>query len=629
MGPLDVSRLKPGARVLAQVTEDWKTTDCHLRLGALIQGNVVQVVRRSKAEKTSSMQLAFNLADCNNHPATAYPFTLIAVIGPFGDPAPNGESGMSEAPPLADAPGLMIGASSGGSSQIAPSGMRSIEAASTITDYTMQAGRTRTLPSHILLGQVIDSPHIDLAVAAGLNGATVVSAYKTDARLERRTTMILLPSSSFIVKDRMTAEANRHQPASSPSATTAAPSSTPGVPSAAALTPPPPPDIDETDICSGSCNILGPLTSRAGSSSAVVASLSIDKLGYSPHDKERSLFFDHNTTLTYLDEHHLLCTFDPHRLRIRAKDDADSIRSIRAVLVDTSTHTITHLMDWRVRGSDGYLWRLGSGQVLVHLGHELRLFDAELKPIKSIPVEGAVAWVVSSPSNDHIAIAVVHKRYSANEYVAFQALSLTPDEDLEVRVYDQNLHLLSASIRSAQTFPPVLSDAGELRVDHVSRAHWKLVEYGWDKSLHTLASVKSACRPQLSAPARGLTFVVGCMYTTGAPWYRMLRSDGHPLLKAESSSDELAQSAQAALAGSFAVRLLKAVRPMNVNQPFNRSDLTLEEIAIYRTSDGARLSSVVTNDFILAQDSYALSPGGDQMALAGQNSILFYSVKAH
>jgi len=118
------------------------------------------------------------------------------------------------------------------------------------------------------------------------------------------------------------------------------------------------------------------------------------------------------------------------------------------------------------------------------------------------------------------------------------------------------------------------------------------------------------------------------MGTSGDIWYRMLRSDGHPLLKGESPATEIAQSAEAAVAGSFAVRVFEANRAISVDERFSRLDLTREEIGIYRSSDGSRLSSIATDDFILAQNSYALSPGGDQMALAGKDSILFYNVKA-
>ena len=625
MGPLDVTRVKEGTHVLARVVEDWKDEGCSLRSGAIVEGHIVQVMRRSKAEKTSAMQIVFDRADCNNHPSTEYKFTLIALIGPFGDAPPTGQPGLIVGPPLADAPGLMIGGSGGGGGM-----MRSASTASAINDYSPMAGPTRKRPAQILSGQVIDVPRTDLVVGAGTDGATVVSASKRDVRLEARTTLILLP-----------AMLARKPPATSGHSGLLAASERPGsqntgggaasnatASTSAAVTPTVLPEpADETEICSGACNEVGAMASRAAGTSVISAALPISQLGFAPHDNQRAVSFDHETTLTYLDPTHLLCTFDPHRLRSRSKDDSDAIRSIRAVLIDTSTHTIDRVMEWRVRGNDSYLWRFGRGQVLVHMGHELRMFDAELRSLKSIPVDGPVAWVVSSPSSDHIAVGVIKERYSEAVHSQLQDMYQEADEDIEVRVYDQNLDLLTAVIRSTRTVPPVLSDGGELRATRVSRGRWKINEYRWDRTEHDVATVKTICRPLLSAPEHGLIFVTGCMSTTGGTWYRMLRADGHPLLKGESPADEIAQSAEGVSGGSFAVRVVKAAKPMNVDQAFNRMDLTREEIGIYGSSDGANLSSVMTDDFILAQNSYALSPGGDQMAIVGKSSILFYPLK--
>jgi hypothetical protein len=182
IGPLDVTRVKEGTHVLARIVEDWKNEGCPLRAGAIIEGHVVQVIRRSKAEKTSAMQIAFDKADCNNHPSTEYKFTLVALIGPFGDAPPTGQPGLIAGPPLADAPGLMIGGSGGGGGM-----MRSASTASAINDYSPMAGPTRKRSTQILSGQVIDVPRTDLAVGAGIDGATVVSASKRDVRLEART----------------------------------------------------------------------------------------------------------------------------------------------------------------------------------------------------------------------------------------------------------------------------------------------------------------------------------------------------------------------------------------------------------------------------------------------------------
>jgi hypothetical protein len=570
------------------------------------------------------MHVAIDAADCNGHPATPFKLTIVALLGPIGAPAPGGEWGMGEDPQNADALPLAIGGSAASQQAAAAagnpgSGYRSISTLTSVNEYSVKVRTTRTVPTSWVIGQVVDVPKMHLTVGTGVDGGSIISGMKTDARLEARTTLIMLPA----LPAGQTAAAAATAPGGVPVTPTAADAAL----AAVAATVPTPDAADEAEICSGNCNHLGTGDTTNVNGGTRAGFVSISQLGFAPHDKEKATTFNHETDLTYLDEHHLLCTFDPHKLRIRANDDADAVRTIRALMIEPSTHQITNVMEWKVRGSDAYLWRAGEGRVLVHVGHALRLYDAQLQVIKEIPVSGPVAWVVSSPSSDHLAIAVKKERYSEEMEQEIRGLNAKPDEDLEVTVYDRELNPLSASIRSSQAPVPVLSDGGELRLAHVSRGHWKIVEFGWDQHEHDLATVRTSCRPLLSTPEHGLVFVVGCMGTTNGTWYRMLRQDGHPLLKAESTTDEIAQTAEAAIGGSFAVRVMKTATPVDVSQPFNRLDLTQEEIAIYRSSDGAKLSSVVTDDFILAQNSYALSPGGDQMAVVGRDSIQFYDVK--
>lgn len=109
----------------------------------------------------------------------------------------------------------------------------------------------------------------------------------------------------------------------------------------------------------------------------------------------------------------------------------------------------------------------------------------------------------------------------------------------------------------------------------------------------------------------------------------MLRADGHPLLKGESASDEIQHSAQGTDAGIFAIRTVKAARSMSYGQPFKKTDLLQEKIAVYRSRDGAAVASIATGDFVMSQLTYALSPDGGQVAVVGDNSILFYPLRAH
>jgi len=647
IGSLDFSRVKDGSPILARVIAEYTSQDCHLRTGAIVEGHITQVLSPSATQKSAEVQITFDKADCNDHPSSAYKFTLIALVGASDNPSSDTDTDGGQGPPLASAPTLTA---------MASTNTRSIFRSASVSSTNNPTSRPGPhLPPSIALGQVIDVSKTSLSVAAGIDGATIISTTARKPRLDAYSIFLLTPTYAMIIAQPTFATAGAaSQPTASsfrmadPATLTAASATdlsaykefvpfasaiptTAHTPSAPPADPVPvsvsPPDI--TEVCSSGCNIVGSMTSRVKNASTVSASIPITALGYSPRIKGFVTSFDDETTLTYLDQTHLLCTFDTHRLRVRDKDNTDSARPIRAVLIDANTHTIQKVMEWQVRGDHSYLWHLGRGEVLVHTGNQLRRFDANLNPLQSIPVDGPVAWVVSSPSSDHIAIAIRQLRYSETVYRELQKLGTNPNEDLKVTVYDQDFNLLSTSTRSAQTTPPVLSDQGELRFTRLSRDLWKLQEFGWNKSLKNIATIDSVCTPQVSVPEPALIFITGCKSNpTGKTiWYRVLHSNGHPLLNGDSPDDEMVQSVHGSVANSFAVRVFKSTRPIDPNQPLNLSDYTREEIGIYRSSNGSRLSSITTDDFILAQNSSALSPRGDQLALAGKNAVLFYDVK--
>ncbi len=616
IAPLDLSRVRVDSPVLVRMDLAWTGPECVLNAGSLVQGRVVAFTRRSKAQKDSQMEVIFDHADCHGELHAARAFTLVALVGATATGGAVDQFGVREAPPLADAPGLAISG-----------GIRSAQAASAINDTRILPARS--LPSQITPGQVVDIRRVKLSVGTGQGDATVITATNHDLRLERGTSLILVATAARPDVGAGAGTPAGYLPGSPNTAAGIASPALPGKEVAAGASPPAaapvPEPPDETDICSGVCNTVDALEAGSGVS-ASAARLPIHDLGYAPHEKREVASFDDDTTLTYLDAKTLLCTFDPHQLRRRTEAGQDVSRQVRAVLIDPATHNVRRVVSWRIRGSGQYLWKLAGGRVLVHIGRQLRLLDSDLHEVKSIPVDGRVAWVVSSPSGDHMAVGTVDASYSAYVYrERLENISEDPEQEVTVRLFDGSFTPLLTTTRSSRSAPPVLSDFGELRVHPMGHNRWRLTEYGWDRTEKDVAVTRSACRPVLSSPEHGLIFAVGCT-GNGDRWYRVLRGDGHPLLKGLSPSDEIQQAAAAVSAGEFAVRIVKTVRPWTDGQPFTRGDLAKEEIAVYRSSDGKTLAAVTSDDFTLSQHSFAISPGGSEMALAGSNAILFYPI---
>jgi hypothetical protein len=207
-----------------------------------------------------------------------------------------------------------------------------------------------------------------------------------------------------------------------------------------------------------------------------------------------------------------------------------------------------------------------------------------------------------------------------------EATGEEPAEDIEVRVYDENLNLLLTAPRSAESYQPILSDFGEIRVRSIGHSHWQISEYRWDRTERNIARTSSYCRPRISTALSGYLFIVGCDSTPGTRWYRMIGPDGRPILRAFSPSEEIEQTSSSITPNEFAVRVVKLTTPLASGQSFRKANIQDEEVNVYRTSDGLRLFSTAAAEVPLSEQSFALSPNGSQLALIGDSSINFYPI---
>ena len=181
--PLDAGWVKAGTRVRARAVHEWAGPGCHLRANDMIEGHVSEVVRHSKSTAISTMHVVFDRADCDHHGLVKTNLALVALIAPAGSDVPIEQAGLGKAPPVLDLPLSIDG---GG---FAP--MRSVETGAAINRYAVTGDATRKDPEKMSLGQVIGMPGTTLQIAAG-EGGSIVSAVGKDARLEGRTTLILL-----------------------------------------------------------------------------------------------------------------------------------------------------------------------------------------------------------------------------------------------------------------------------------------------------------------------------------------------------------------------------------------------------------------------------------------------------
>src|ERR1700733_12826479 len=608
LAPLDAAKLARNAPVVAKARVDWNNPTCHLRAGAIVMGHIIDLERRSKQNRGSSLTVAFDHAECEGS-VTPFSFTLFAIIG-----YPQLDEGL---PMVSTADVYGRGGMTSGHGGVPMPAPTQLGMAS---DMLARRGETKDLPpATIESGQVVGLKKISLRVGTGPGGASIVSSPKDNVRLEGATQLVLMPGGTVTPSPKLSAAGAFGGPNSSP----------PPI-ATNAVTPGAVPEVDETSICTASCSLVpdapGPALPSASSS------LSTTVLGFTPHDRREYEAFDFEATLSFLNAQNLLFTYDPHKLRQRTPHGigGERVRTIRAVLLDPATLHVKQILDWKIQGEGQYLWHAGPDKIVVHLGPNLRVLGPDLAVLREIPLQGKLVFVSTSPSGDHIAIGTLHERHTREMHVQLvETLKNEPEEDVDIQLLDRDLRVLLTVRQSSSLPPPVLSDAGEVRINSSGLNHWLIREYNWDHSVRTIAKVISQCRPDLATPLPDAIFVIGCKGSSYQNWYRMLRPDGHPILESHGTSEDLEQTSSSSNEAYFAVRVVRANNAVSRGDHFYKQDLKEQEVSVYRASDGKRLFFTASPGISLAEQSFALSPNGTQLAVLSDLTISLYPIPKH
>lgn len=607
---LDAGRAQNGDTILARTSIAWKSKDCDLRKGAILQGHVVSQVAHSR-NSASELSLTFDSAQCGGQDMKPFPLTVAALLAP----ARNRNSslyGEEQSQPLSEAVGLSLNGS-----------MRSLQAAAdTVFNEPPRAKPVKA----VMPGQVIGLGSLKLSVGTGSEGSSVLSDAKRNVRLEAATQFVLVPKVTTTVASAGAASppVNPNPPATSSLST--APSAPPKPAEEESL-------ADETSLCAPpDCNIALNEPQLEKTPVKPSSAISIADFGYRPRINREFSRFDYDAAIAYLGPSQLLFTFNPHELVPRPeREPSATLHMVRAVVIDLNSMKAVRTLDWRVPDTNQYLWSVGRNHVIVHVGRELRLYGSGLKLEQRYSLGGPLAFLQTSPANNYLAVGVLRERHTpAIHRQLFDAENREPEEDVELKILDSEFRVYATTMSSSRNTPPVLTELGELRISGAGKARWRLAERTWDGQTRAVGTLISSCRPDIASMAGQLLFVVGCDRTSGAKWYRVLRLSGRPLLKGGPSSADLERSASWSPGnGTFAIAVATASKAVLPDEIFRVSDVDHQQISVYQPETGQRLFDLNLSTPLPTLQTFTLSPEGKQLAVLHSDQIDLYSVPAN
>jgi hypothetical protein len=598
--------LKVGSTVYARVTVDWRDTTCILNKGAILEGHVLSVVPHIKPAKGSEVSLDFSRAQCGEQQMTAFKLLLVALAAP---PQNNDLGVLTDSFPV---------------STRGEGGVASLNSMRVGVNFNFQLEEpVFQFPQvkNMRMGYVSGIHGLKLDVGAGQDNSSVMTSKDHDVSLEKHTLLLLVPSQgTFPIA---TAGSGTVRPVSADTSR-AGVSSTPDV-SAHPVQP-----ADDIDLCAPpQCSEALPSGDATDVGNAT-ASISINQLGYAPRSQRQMNSFDHDETLAYLGSRELLVAFNPHKLLTRHTlgRSESTVRVIRAAVVDTATHQVTHTVDWELPDNRQYLWPLAEGRVLVHVGSELRVYGEGLKIENRISLDGPLAFVRVTPDGSFLALGVIHERHAPELHAQLREnVEGEPEEDINILVLNRKFETIGKSTARSGLMEPTLLNEGQAKLQALPNMRYRISMLAWDNQTKIVTRFDSSCTPELSSIAPDLIFLVSCDKQSQGREYRVLRPDGKLVLKGNSTLNELGHAA-AGIADhdAFVVKTVQSTLPAAPGVIFRADQFSSEELHVYRATDGKRLFGVRVGSPSSSRDGYALSPNGSQLAVLTRDEIAIYSI---
>jgi len=601
--------LRTGSTIHAQVAIEWRSAQCVLRKGAILEGHVLSIVPRTNTVKDSELSLAFTKAQCSDQRLSTLNLALVALAAP----PQQRDLGVLNA-------ALPFKASGSG-------GIAALKMAQMNTNLNLQMAQIGIgmppLPA-MKMGDVLGISRLKISIGSGPESSSVLRMRGRDVALDAHTMLLLVPMQVISPAGPTAISA----PASGSRAGGAA------APAASSAPLPALPDTDaDIDLCAPpQCNTALP-AAHAIDVGHPTAGISIHELGYAARPNKVIGSFDHDECLAYLGPGELLVTFRLHILATRHSlgKAGYTRRVIRAALVDTRTLHVTHTVDWELSDFDDFLWPLADGRILVHVASDLRVYGPGLRIQNRMHLNGPLAFVRISPDKNFVAVGTVNERHSPELHAQLrEELGADPEEDINIDVVDRSFEIIAHSAIVSTVMPPVLLNEGQAMLLAQPGLRYRVAMLGWDSRASTVARFTSGCKPQLSSFAPDLIFLVTCDKQANFRNYSVLRPDGKPILVGRSTLNEVGHSVEVSSNQQFfVVKVVESSLPVLPDSTFSAADFTSERLDVYRTADSKRLFAVRVGAPSSSLNGYALAPDGSQLAVLADQQVSLYSIPSH
>jgi VWFA-related protein len=338
-----------------------------------------------------------------------------------------------------------------------------------------------------------------------------------------------------------------------------------------------------------------------------------------------------NLSLNFLDNDHVLFTFNPKRMFERLPDcpSTHEDRLVHAAVFEISTRRLVREAEWYLHDSRRYLWSFGQGRVLLRRLNSFYVVDSHLQERLLLNSPNEVLWTSVTPDSKQVILETAEESSAADTKSKRASKSR-----VRIEFLDAETLTMQRVIRAEKPVNLEATSSGFASVTPgISGKVW-LVRFGpSERERANIARVRTRRAPDVLYPSSNVLLIgrdstkspgysVSAFTVTGNRLWRQ-HWDAHRYTAiVETSADS----------SRFAISTLKLIdAPLSQsdtekNTPDSDSEGLEQHIQVVDTASGDHILSVTASPVVLSGQNYSLSPDGRRLVLLRGAALEVYEL---
>jgi VWFA-related protein len=360
------------------------------------------------------------------------------------------------------------------------------------------------------------------------------------------------------------------------------------------------------------------------------ASIDLSLVGFHPLSASARLSTQVNMSLDFVDDDHVLLTFNPKKMFTRLPDCPPSHddRVIQVVVLEVPSGKVVKEANWYLHDHQRYLWSLGSGRFLLRRLNSLYSVDSELHEKLLMTSPQPFLWIGVTGEGKQI----ISERMLDAEPAKSAPGAKAPKPKVQLDFLDIDTLAVQRSIKSEGKVQLDALSTGFADIIHSRVGKVWLVRFGpTGARRENITRVRSRCLPDVMFSSANTLLVGRCAMESPDYSVSAFTVTGHFLWRQHWSEHRYTPRLRLSDDGSrVAVSSVARVivdRPSDSEDAGDDTDRGLkQDVEVLDTASGKSVLSLEVAPAALLAQNVSLSPGGRRLAVLQGSGLAVYDL---